>query len=57
MFIDFRRVLALKLMLRELGIENIAINTTYDIQTARAIRTLQRQNGLPADGLVGPMTK
>ena len=50
-------VAALKKHLKNIGFDNITDNSDYDAYTRRAIQTIQRQNGLNPDGLVGPMTK
>jgi len=47
----------LKKHLKNIGFDNITDNSDYDAYTRRAIQTIQRQNGLNPDGLVGPMTK
>jgi len=50
-------VIALKMHLREIGWEGIAVNGDYDIETFRAIKQIQAANGIYVDGQVGPMTK
>ena len=50
-------VKALKLLLKDIGYEDMDINPTYDAQTLRAVVAVQKKNHLPADGVVGPYTK
>jgi general secretion pathway protein A len=50
-------VLTLKMFLRELGYKDVDITPVYDDKTARAIKEVQRNHGITADGIVGPMTK
>jgi general secretion pathway protein A len=50
-------VIALKLLLRDIGHGEIAIAPDYDDPTEQAIRQIQLKYGLKVDGLVGPMTK
>jgi general secretion pathway protein A len=50
-------VLTLKMFMHELGYEDLDITPAYDDKTARAIKQVQRNHGIVADGIVGPMTK
>jgi general secretion pathway protein A len=50
-------VIALKLLLRDMGHAEIAIAPAYDDLTERVVRQVQLKYGLKVDGLVGPMTK
>jgi general secretion pathway protein A len=50
-------VIALKLLLRDMGHADIAIAPVYDELTEQAVRQVQIKYGLKVDGLVGPMTK
>jgi general secretion pathway protein A len=50
-------VIALKLLLRDMGYGDIAISSAYDELTEQAIRQVQIKYNLRVDGLVGPMTK
>lgn len=50
-------VVALKLLLRDLGHDWITINTEYDQATRDAVERLQGKYGIPVDGFVGPLTK
>jgi general secretion pathway protein A len=50
-------IIALKLLLTEIGVEGIEVNPFYDDRTKNAIKDIQESHGLPADGVVGPLTK
>lgn len=50
-------VLTLKMILRDLGFEQIEIDTAYDQKTQWVVETLQAKHGLRVDGRVGPLTK
>jgi general secretion pathway protein A len=50
-------VITLKLLLQDLGFENVAINDQYDGLTQHAVETIQAKYGIPVDGYVGPLTK
>jgi len=50
-------VITLKLLLQDLGFENVAIDDQYDDQTQHAVETLQAKYGIAVDGFVGPLTK
>ena len=50
-------IVALKLLLREIGFKRIAINTEYDAATRDVVEGLQHKYGIPVDGFVGPLTK
>ncbi len=50
-------ILALKLLLKEVGFDDLDMNPSYDRKTRNAIKALQRKNGLKIDGVVGPNTK
>lgn len=50
-------VIALKLLLREMGHTKIAIAPGYDGLTEQTVRQVQIKYGLKVDGLVGPLTK
>ncbi len=49
-------VLTLKMHLNEIGFKHIEMNPVYDAATRQVITMLQVQNGLRADGVVGPLT-
>ncbi len=50
-------LLALKVLLRDIGFPNIPINTDYDRETEDAVKRVQLKHGLPVDGVVGVLTK
>ena len=50
-------VKALKLLLKDIGYSDLEINSIYDDQTKQAVVEIQKKNGLPQDGVVGPFTK
>ncbi len=50
-------IIALKLLLSEIGVQGIEINPFYDERTKGAIKDIQESHGLPADGVVDPLTK
>ncbi len=50
-------IMALKMLLKENGFDEIQVNGRYDSQTRQAVQTIQARNGLKADGYVGPLTK
>jgi general secretion pathway protein A len=50
-------VITLKLLLQDLGFENVAIDDQYDGLTQHAVESLQAKYGIPVDGYVGPLTK
>jgi general secretion pathway protein A len=50
-------VITLKMILRDIGFDNVQISPAYDASTREAIETLQQKHGLPRDGVVGSLTK
>ncbi|MCG6909957.1 MAG: AAA family ATPase [Deltaproteobacteria bacterium] len=50
-------VIMLKMMLRDIGYEDVALTPVYDLSTRAIIKEIQRRHGLKADGFVGPLTK
>jgi len=50
-------VITLKLLLQDLGFENVSIDDQYDGLTQHAVETIQAKYGVPVDGYVGPLTK
>ncbi|MDM8540085.1 AAA family ATPase [Desulfococcaceae bacterium HSG9] len=50
-------VLALKILLRNIGFQNIPLNTVYDPQTIDAVKWVQSKHGMKTDGVVGVLTK
>ncbi len=50
-------VVALKMLLRELGHKNLPLSREFDSATQKTIEQIQGKYGLPIDGVVGPLTK
>jgi general secretion pathway protein A len=50
-------IITLKLLLHELGYDNVEMDDDYDIRTRNAIEEIQTKYGILADGFVGPLTK
>ena len=50
-------IITLKLLLHELGYDNVELNGDYDARTRNAIEEIQTKYGILADGFVGPLTK
>ncbi len=50
-------VITLKLLLQEIGFENVVIDEKYDAFTQNAVESIQTKYGIPVDGYVGPLTK
>ena len=50
-------VVALKMLLRDLGNRSLPLSREYDAATQKTIEQIQGQYGLPVDGVVGPLTK
>ncbi len=50
-------IITLKLLLHELGFNDVRINAEYDNWTRRAVEEIQGKYGIPVDGFVGPLTK
>jgi len=50
-------IMALKMLLTEIGFGELKVNGRYDKQARQAVRSVQARNGLKADGYVGPLTK
>jgi general secretion pathway protein A len=50
-------LLALKVLLRNIGFQNIPLNTVYDPQTIDAVKMIQSRHGMKIDGVVGVLTK
>jgi len=50
-------VIMLKMMLRDIGHEDVELTSEYDKQTQAIIMELQQKHGIDADGFVGPLTK
>jgi general secretion pathway protein A len=50
-------IMALKMLLKDIGFDELQINGRYDRKTRQAVQSIQTRNGLKADGYVGPLTK
>ena len=50
-------VITLKLLLQEIGFDNVVIDENYDAFTQNAVESIQAKYGIPVDGYVGPLTK
>ena len=50
-------VITLKILLQDLGFENVTIDDQYDDFTQKAVESIQAKYGIPVDGYVGPLTK
>ncbi|MGD8990358.1 MAG: AAA family ATPase [Desulfobacterales bacterium] len=50
-------VITLKLLLQDIGFQNVAIDEEYDEFTRNAVESIQAKYGIPVDGYVGPLTK
>jgi len=50
-------VITLKLILKDLGFNEIGISPAYDDITREAIKTIQKKHGIGVDGVVGSLTK
>ena len=50
-------IITLKLLLQDLGFENVTIDDQYDNYTKEAVEAIQAKYGIPVDGTVGPLTK
>ncbi|MGD8667376.1 MAG: peptidoglycan-binding protein, partial [Desulfobacterales bacterium] len=50
-------VITLKLLLQDIGYQNVAIDEKYDEFTQNAVESIQAKYGIPVDGYVGPLTK
>ena len=50
-------IISLKIHLRDIGFNEIEINSFYDEETKKAVKLIQGKHGIPVDGVVGPLTK
>jgi general secretion pathway protein A len=50
-------VITLKMLLQDIGFENVTIDDQYDGFAQHAIESIQAKYGIPVDGYVGPLTK
>ena len=54
---DRESVITLKMLLQDIGFENIQVTPYYDEPVRDAVEAVQRRNGIKVDGIVGPVTK
>jgi general secretion pathway protein A len=50
-------IVTLKMLLKEIGFDYLDLAPAYDQQTELAVKEIQQKHGVPADGIVGPLTK
>ncbi len=50
-------VIALKMLLQDIGFNNIEITPYYDEPVRDAVKAVQKRNNITVDGIVGPVTK
>lgn len=50
-------IVSLKMNLKQIGFSDIDMTPFYDAKTRQAIVNIQKHNGIPVDGLVGPLTQ
>jgi general secretion pathway protein A len=50
-------VIALKMLLNDIGFDEVEINPFYDDKTIESVKEVQRRHGIFVDGIVGPLTK
>jgi general secretion pathway protein A len=50
-------VITLKLLLRNIGYDQLEINGVFDGEALTAVRAIQTKYGITPDGIVGPLTK
>jgi general secretion pathway protein A len=50
-------VVSIKMLIQEIGFDNIEISPFFDEETREAVKTIQERHGIRADGIVGPLTK
>lgn len=50
-------ILSLKLLLTDIGYEDIEMSPIYDGLSKKAVEEIQQKNGITVDGIVGPLTK
>ena len=50
-------MLALKMLLRDLGHTDIPLSKDYDATTQKTVEQIQAKYGVPVDGVVGNLTK
>jgi general secretion pathway protein A len=52
-----RAVLGIQDLLRKIGYDTVSLSSVFDAPTKAAIQSFQREKGIKADGLIGPLTK
>ena len=50
-------IIALKMLLQDIGFADIEVTPYYDEKTREAVRTVQEKHDIRVDGIVGPITK
>lgn len=50
-------IVTLKMLIRDIGFNEIEINPVYDQRTRLAVKKIQEKHGINVDALVGPLTK
>jgi general secretion pathway protein A len=50
-------IIALKMLLQDIGFHDVEINAFYDEKTRGAVMAVQEKHGIRVDGIVGPLTK
>jgi general secretion pathway protein A len=50
-------IVTLKMLIRDIGFNEIEISPVYDQRTRLAVKQIQEKNGINVDALVGPLTK
>ena len=50
-------IITLKMLLKDLGFNEIEISPFYDDPTEEAVKKIQERHGISVDGIVGPLTK
>ncbi len=50
-------IITLKILMHDIGFNNIEINPFYDESTQHALKEIQKKHGIKVDGIVGPITK
>lgn len=50
-------IITLKMLLQDIGFNEVEISPDYDEQTRQAVKQIQKKHGITVDALVGPLTK
>lgn len=50
-------IITLKMLLQDIGFNEVEISPDYDEQTQQAVKQIQKKHGITVDALVGPLTK